>query len=194
MDINWKEIQEYYDQGFSIRDCMRKFGYSWNTYNRAKNRGDLITRDISKSMKVRAEKFGAHLHSEETKQKMKDNPNHGGARQGAGRGKSGWYNGIWCDSTWELAFVYHHLKNYIPIVRNKEGFEYIYNKDKFKYYPDFIVGNEYYEIKGYMTPKDRCKHDQFPFTLHVVGPKEIDLYLKEVKENHGYKFFETLYE
>lgn len=29
----------------------------------------------------------------------------GGLRVGSGRGKKGWYKGIHCDSSWELAFV-----------------------------------------------------------------------------------------
>lgn len=43
----------------------------------------------------------------------------GGYRKGSGVGKSGWYNGIYCDSSWELAYVIYHIDNNLPIIRNK---------------------------------------------------------------------------
>lgn len=41
-----------------------------------------------------------------------------GPKRGGGRGKSGWYKGFWCDSSWELAFLIYHLEHEIPISRN----------------------------------------------------------------------------
>ena len=51
--------------------------------------------------------------------------NTGGYRHGAGHGKSGWYKGIHCDSSWELAFLIYHLENGLYIERCKERRKYI---------------------------------------------------------------------
>jgi len=37
------------------------------------------------------------------------NSGKGGKRIGSGRGKSGWYKGYWCDSSWELAYVIYNI-------------------------------------------------------------------------------------
>lgn len=50
----------------------------------------------------------------------------GGYRKGSGIGKSGWYKGIYCDSSWQLAYVIYHLEHQFNIVRNKQKRIYIY--------------------------------------------------------------------
>ena len=66
---------------------------------------------------------------------------------------NGWYRGIWCDSSWELAYIVYNLNHNISVVRNTDKFPYIYNNRVKYYYPDFIVDNEYIEIKGYKSPE-----------------------------------------
>lgn len=87
--------------------------------------------------------------SESTKlavQKAGGNLNRYGVR---GRCHYGTYKGFHCDSSYELAFVVYCLEHNIDIVRNKTGFKYQYNNQEHLYYPDFIVNNEYIEIKNY---------------------------------------------
>lgn len=60
----------------------------------------------------------------------------GGYRKGSGFGKSGWFKGIWCDSSYELAWVIYNIDHNIQFIRNKEGFEYFKNGTSYKYYPD----------------------------------------------------------
>ena len=76
-----------------------------------------------------------------------------------GIGKSGWYEGFWLNSTYEIAYVYYHKKKQIPIERCKLIFEYVDPKTnkKRKYYPDFIVNNQIIEIKGYNTETVQVK-------------------------------------
>ncbi len=57
----------------------------------------------------------------------------GGYRSKGGRGKSGWYKGYWCDSSWELAWVIHAIDNNIWFERNTHGFDYYFNNKKQKY-------------------------------------------------------------
>jgi len=105
--------------------------------------------------------------------KMKENG--GGIRKGAGRGKSGWYKGYWCDSSWELAYVIYNLDHNIKFERNKLGFEYIYENKTHKYYPDFILEDgTYIEIKGYETDlteikKQRLSNEKYLTLFRSVG-------------------------
>lgn len=52
------------------------------------------------------------------------------------------------DSSWEVAFyIYHRDKNH-TILHEPKSFEYYIDGHKHLYFPDFKVGNKYYEIKG----------------------------------------------
>lgn len=41
---DWDAIQRYYDEGHSVRDCVRAFGFSHDTWSSAKKRGAIVTR------------------------------------------------------------------------------------------------------------------------------------------------------
>jgi DNA-binding transcriptional ArsR family regulator len=41
---DWKEVQKYYDEGRSVRECVARFGFSHQTWHAAKLRGDIRTR------------------------------------------------------------------------------------------------------------------------------------------------------
>jgi len=81
----------------------------------------------------------------------------GGAREGSGRSKTGWYQGIYCGSTYELAFLIWHLDHNIPIARCTDKFIYTYEDKTHTYHPDFVVGDTIYEIKGRLQPVDYVK-------------------------------------
>lgn len=72
-----------------------------------------------------------------------------GYRKGSGYGKHGWYKGIYCDSTYELAYLIYCLDHNIDIKRCDESFEYELNGVKHLYHPDFIVDGTIIEIKGF---------------------------------------------
>lgn len=78
-----------------------------------------------------------------------DYTNCGGYRKGSGKGKKGYYKGIWCDSTYELAYLIYCLDHNIDIKRCNEVFEYELNGEKHTYHPDFVVEGIITEIKGY---------------------------------------------
>ena len=76
----------------------------------------------------------------------------GGLREGAGRSKSGWYKGYYCNSSYELAWVIYSLDNNLKFKRNTKGFEYTNTEGSISnYYPDFYVETTetFIEIKGY---------------------------------------------
>jgi 5-methylcytosine-specific restriction endonuclease McrA len=41
---DWTAVQRYYDDGHSVRECVKAFGFSQDTWNSAKKRGAIITR------------------------------------------------------------------------------------------------------------------------------------------------------
>lgn len=128
---------------------------------------------------------------------MKKNPNAGGKRHGSGRGFQGWYKGIWCDSSWELAWVIYNLDHNIHFTRYDGYFEYEFNGTKHKYYPDFqLEDGTIVEIKG-VEKSDQWKAKVFQFPLNkklqIIGKYEISKYLDYVINLYG-KDFIKLYE
>lgn len=121
--------------------------------------------------------------------------------KGGTRGKQGWYKGIWCDSSWELAWVIYHLDHNIKFKRNKEGFEYYFKNKKHKYYPDFIFeDNTFIEIKGRRTIKDLTTKEKIKINHFKLNNKLLLLFennmipiLEYVKLKYGDNFI-NLYE
>lgn len=119
----------------------------------------------------------------------------GGLQQGSSRGKCGWYKGYWCDSSYELAWIIYQLDHNINFKRNLDGFEYIFNDKKHKYYPDFILENDsYVEIKNYKSELTNAKLAYFPHKIEVLYKDEMNKeILPYVITNYG-KDFIKLYE
>lgn len=117
---------------------------------------------------------------------------YGGYRKGSGRGKKGWYKGIFCDSSWELAYVIFCLDHDVPIKRNAEKFKYIFEGKEHTYIPDFLVYDEIIEIKGFVTSQWNAKIICNPH-IRVLYNDEMKPILSYVKEKYG-KRFTDLYE
>ena len=114
----------------------------------------------------------------------------GGYKPGSGRGKKGRYDGIWCDSSWELAFVIwckNHNKN---IDRCTEKFSYVFQGVKKNYHPDFVVDGLIYEIKGYETDQWKAKISQIEKPITVLGKNEMLPILSFVIDKYGKNFIE----
>ena len=159
---------------------------------------------ISDSLKGRNDLGRASTDEKEEERKkkisetMKKNPLSGGLRKGSGRGKKGRFKGYWCDSSWELAWVIYNIDHNINFERNDVGFEYEYNGKKRKYYPDFLINNCYYEIKGRrsfekMDNENKEKIKQFKFNLNVLYEKDMKPYLTYIIKKYG-KNYVSLYE
>ena len=114
---------------------------------------------------------------------IKENVKWGGCRDGSGRGKSGWYKGVYCSSTWELAYLIYCLDHNIPIERCKEERTYIYNGELHKYYPDFVTPEVIIEIKGYSTKQWEAKRLYNPDII-VLYKSDMEKYLKYVHDNY----------
>lgn len=101
----------------------------------------------------------------------------GGFRPGSVRSRYGYYNGIYCASTYELVYLIYSLEHNIPIERNTDYFEYELNGEVKRYLPDFKIGNKYIEIKNYNREDVEAKTS----ALRAIG-KDIEvLYYNELE-------------
>ena len=114
-----------------------------------------------------------------------------------GKGKRGWYKGYYCQSSWELAFVIYCLDFGINLIRNIDGFKYLWNGCERTYFPDFYLTDEdtYIEIKGYYNLRSKEKINQFPADkkIKVYCKKEMKSILQYVINKYG-KNYTDLYE
>lgn len=106
---------------------------------------------------------------------------------GAKRGKWGIYKGFYCDSGWELAFIIYCLDNEIKVKRNKESFPYVFEGEEHKFFPDFIIDDTFYEIKGRYLQCDYEKISQFPKDkkLIVIDRNNIKPYIDFCTKKYG---------
>ena len=116
----------------------------------------------------------------------------GGCRDGSGRSKSGWYKGIYCSSTWELAFVVYHMDHDLKIERYNGYLTYEFNGKRHKYYPDFITDDGVIEIKGFKTDQWRAKYRQNPDII-TLYKDDIQKYIDYVKSKYT-NILEELYD
>ena len=87
------------------------------------------------------------------------------------------YNGVDLHGSWELKYAKHLDSNNILWERCNTVFKYVFEGKERQYKPDFFLPdtNEYVEIKGYVTPKDQAKWEQFPkdITLKVLMKQDL---------------------
>jgi hypothetical protein len=121
----------------------------------------------------------------------------GGVGQGQTKNfHSGKYKGIWCDSSWELAWVVFGFDFEVELHRVKRSFLYKYNGKKHEYFPDFYLPSidMYVEVKNYMSSRDEAKVSQFPYDIEVIVGEEMDPILYYARVNYGDKFWNNLYD
>lgn len=157
---------------------------------------DLVREQITKNNKTRFRAGQANTEEAEIIRRkrisntMKNNPKAGGLREGSGRGRKGWYKGIFCDSSWELAFVIYCIEHSIPIKRCDVIKTYIYNGIQHKYIPDFIINNnEIIEIKGFTTEQWFAKLKQNP-DIKPLYKNDIEPYINYVVKKYGKNYTE----
>ena len=78
------------------------------------------------------------------------------------KSKRGWYRGIYCGSSWELAFVLWKTYNGFNVQRSNKVLPYEYNGKTLNYYPDYEIDGITYEIKGFEDDKALVKHKAYP--------------------------------
>jgi RNA polymerase subunit RPABC4/transcription elongation factor Spt4 len=124
----------------------------------------------------------------------RDKGENGGIRRGSGRGKKGWYEGYWCDSSWELAWVIYAVDHSIEFSRNTAGYIYEFEGDSHKFYPDFLLGSgQLVEVKGYFDPRNKAKIAAVK-GLTVLGKKEMQVFIQYAIEKFGSDFVSVAYQ
>ena len=116
----------------------------------------------------------------------------GGYRKGSGVGKSGWYKNVWCDSSYELAWVIYQMEHNIPFERNKIKYSYEWKGKKLHYIPDFIQNGILIEIKGFIDEKTKEKLKTIP-NLNILFNNDLNVEFEYVESKYG-KDFIRLYE
>jgi hypothetical protein len=175
-------------------EAMKPTGYAANlTIHKghpAWNKGlsketDARVAKMANTIKNRNEKLGSNWtgrhHSLESRRKIALSV--AGNTRG-NRSKKGYYKGMYCGSSYELAYVIYNLDHNIPFAKCDRYYEYEHNGSKHLYFPDFeLVDGTIIEIKGYHTDlvdikaaavKDRpikilYKKDLLPYLAYVFN-------------------------
>jgi hypothetical protein len=120
----------------------------------------------------------------------------GGYREGSGRSKSGYYNGIYCGSTYELCWVIYALDTQVKFDR----FKGILRGNNISYVPDFLLkdGKTIIELKGYES-QDRVNEktklaESLGYTVVVLRKDDLKDVFAYVANKFGTKKFHTLYD
>jgi hypothetical protein len=120
----------------------------------------------------------------------------GGYRAGSGRSKSGYYNGIYCGSTYELCWVIHSLDHNISFTRFPNQLE----QNGVKYYPDFLLsdGKTIIETKGYEKKESvdiKTKvAESHGYLVKVLRKDDLKYAFDYVSTAYSTKEFHTLYD
>jgi len=118
----------------------------------------------------------------------------GGYREGSGRSKCGYYKGIYCGSSWELAWLIYAIDHNI----NFKRFKGVLEGNGIKYIPDFIVENTIIEIKGYekaeTVDKKTALAESFGYNVKVLRKPQLKPMFDYVKNNYEYKQLWDLYD
>lgn len=110
---------------------------------------------------------------------------------GQGRGKSGWYKGFFCNSTYELALLIYCLDKKIPIIRNTKGYTYIWNNKVKTYYPDFRINGKLVEVKGIVTKQVIVKLKAVDEPIKLLTYNSLEKYMNYVDKKYGKKHSST---
>lgn len=115
----------------------------------------------------------------------------GGYREHSSRGKCGRYKGIYCASTYELAFLIYCLDHGIKIERNRKGYQYIFEGKSHWYYPDWLVnGDHLVETKNFITEQVLVKAaavDDYP--IEILDYEKLVPYFEYVAQAYGKRMF-----
>lgn len=117
----------------------------------------------------------------------------GGWRNFGGNGKSGIFQGIVFQSSWELAWLIYQFDHGKIPTRCSTIIPYTNELGKeSKYYPDFLLDNMVYEIKGFWSAKTQRKLDAAEkngVNITLVDKDGIKPYLKYCIDSYGKDFW-----
>lgn len=122
----------------------------------------------------------------------------GGIREGSGRSKSGYYKGIFCNSTYELCWVIYNLDHNISFKRSKLQIPYEYEGCLHIYCPDFELENgTIIETKGYHTDIVDIKTEAAKkqgYNIEILYENDLKYAFDYVKDAYNVFDFTKLYD
>ena len=200
------------------RQCLlnpnRQHGVGFTAFNAARKAGEIITwnKGLTKDTDARLAEASKKLKGKpsynrttETKALISEKIKLAYAEGRLGtrlhrvkhdRNYYGTYKGFECDSSYELAFVIYNIDHNIIFDRNLTSFEYNYENQLHKYFPDFVLADgTFIEVKGRITDKDLAKWQDFPAdkSLKILDREAIKPYLDYCISTYG-KDFIKLYD
>lgn len=168
--VNKNEVQFYLDRGWKLG----RFLSEAEIFKLVSRKGKASTEEKEK---IRREKISATMKEKHC----------GGKRKNSGIGKKSFYKGIYCDSSWELAYVIWMTDHNKFIQRCEERRRYTYNGEKHFYYPDFVTDEGIIEIKGYNSEIWQAKLKENS-DIKVLYESEMIPYLEYAKQKYGKDF------
>jgi predicted nucleic acid-binding Zn ribbon protein len=112
-------------------------------------------------------------------------------------GKWGYYQGIYCASSWELAFLIYNKDLKKDIQRCRLTFDYRMNDEDKTYFPDFLIDAIIYEVKGRELEDVALKTQAVidaGYQIELIRKKEITPIIKFLKEKYKVKDLTELYD
>lgn len=185
-EVNWSEIQSFYDNNRTYKDICVKYGFNTTYVAKAIKLGLLKTRSRVETARIR--NSYAHVQSPERRKKTSEAMRRAvlEGRQKTPRpyGKSmkiyKAINSAGEEETlhggWEkIVADYLNEKSY-NWNKPKESFTYVWENNQHEYFPDFYLLDKdvYIEVKGMETERDRCKWKHFTKPLFVIDKNNIN--------------------
>lgn len=194
----------------SGRFCSAKCARGFSTKNKRQEINDKVSKKLSgrkyperEGYKVEREErncltcsntFIVKVNSKKEYCSGKCNPAVGGYREGSGRAKTGYYNGIYCGSTYELVWVIYRFDNNMLVQR----FDGCLENETIKYFPDFIEDNTIIEIKGYENSEKVAQKtllaESCGYNVKVLYKDDLKTEFEWVNNHYTFKHLEELYD
>ena len=171
---NWKELQEYYNKGYTTEDLKSKFGVHWQSIRKAVQRGDFVLRSKSENMKL-AHKMGRSNFAERSKsperreldrkmmlKRIEDDPNNHPNR-------------ILAMNKGKMSYPEKLVFNYLTEL----GIDFKHNEYTKPYWPDFKIGKTIIEVDGkvfHNKEKDKIRDEklnEMGYTVHRFDSQDI---------------------
>lgn len=184
-DLNWIEIQKYYDSGVSVKEVCQKYDLNFNLMSKAVKLNYFVSRSSKDTRSIKNDK-GSYLrykHSKESISKIKKSMRlaviEGRQKTPSPYGKKmkiykmnnsldGTEEILHC--SWEKRVAECMTRMKIKWCKPRNSFTYIHNDSEHEYFPDFYLPEYdlYIEVKGYKTNRDLDKWKNFPKRLIII--------------------------
>jgi hypothetical protein len=180
-NVNWKNVQFFYDSGRSTAEIVKEFKITFNILSKASKQGLFIPRKRIETARLRGLDSKGKTRTQQQKNKisvgMKKAVLEGRQKTPKPYGRASIeYKGITLQSTWELIVAQHLDEFSIQWTRPHQGHPYVFEGKEHLYFPDFYLNeyDTYIEVKGWMQSKDLCKWKDFKHKLIIIDRKTIN--------------------